>query len=211
MNDWQVEQGSPEWFKARCGRVTASRISDVIAKGKGTTRNSYRDQLVAEILTGEIADTYQSDAMKWGIEQEQFARAAYEIHAGVMVDKTGGRSHPRLRSGASPDGVVDPDGLLEIKCPNSATHVGYLAGREVPAKYRAQMLWQLACYPERKWCDFVSFDARLPEGSRLFVARLMRDDEWIANTETEVEKFLAEVDAMVEQIKSSTSNRNETQ
>ena len=196
-----MEQGSPEWFASRLGRVTASRIADVLSRGKGVTRDAYMDQLVAEILTGEVADTYQNEAMTRGIEQEPFARAAYEAHAGVLVDKTGGASHPRLRSGASPDGIVGDDGLLEIKCPNSSTHVRWMLDGDVPAKHRPQMLWQLACYPGRKWCDFASFDARMPEGSRVFVARLQRDDQWISAAEVEVERFLAEVDARVAQIR----------
>lgn len=195
------EQGSPAWHASRVGRVTASRISDVLAKGKGSapskTRLSYRDQLVAERLTGDYLPSYQSEAMTRGIEQEPFARAAYEAARGVLVDRTGGRPHPWLMAGASPDGEVGYDGLLEIKCPNTATHIGWLVEGVVPAEHRPQMLWQLACYPERKWCDFVSFDVRLPASSRLLIVRLDRDDEWIANAETEVAKFLAEVDEIV--------------
>lgn len=195
------EQGSSEWHASRVGRVTASRIADVLAKGKGNapskTRQSYRDQLVAERLTGAYLPSYQSEAMTRGIEQEPFARAAYEAARGVMVDRTGGRSHARLMAGASPDGEVETKGLLEIKCPNTATHIGWLVDGVVPAEHRPQMQWQMACYPEREWCDFVSFDIRLPASSRLFIARLERDNEWIANAEAEVEKFLAEVDEIV--------------
>lgn len=190
-----------ERFAKRGGRVIASRISDVLSKGKGEaeskTRAAYRDELVAEILTGTIAESYQSEAMTRGIEEERFARAAYELHAGVFVDKQPGRSHPRLRAGASADGEVGADGILEIKCPHSKTHVAWIGAGGVPPEHRPQMLWQLACYPERKWCDFVSFDARMPEGRKLFVVRLERDEAWIGKAEAEVERFLAEVDAMV--------------
>jgi len=200
------EETPEERFAKRGGKVIASRISDVLAKGKGLTRAAYRDELVAEILTGTIAETYQSDAMARGIEEERFARMAYEAHAGVFVDKRPGRSHPRLRSGASADGEVGEEGILEIKCPNSKTHVSWMADDEVPSIHRPQMLWQLACYPERKWCDFVSFDARMPEGRKLFVKRLERDDKWIATAEAEVEKFLAEVDEMVARFTSDQTN-----
>ena len=190
-----------ERFAKRGGKVIASRISDVLSKGKGEaaskTRAAYRDELAAEILTGTIAESYQSEAMARGIEEEAFARMAYEAHAGVFVDKKPGRSHPRLRAGASSDGEVGEDGLLEIKAPHSKTHLAWMNDGVVPAAHRAQMGWQLACYPERKWCDFVSFDARMPEGRKLFVVRLIRDDEWIAKAESEVEKFLAEVDELV--------------
>mgnify|MGYP003557065192 CR=1 FL=1 len=190
-----------ERFSKRGGRVIASRIADVLSKGKGEaeskTRAAYRDELVAEILTGTIAESYQSEAMTRGVEEERFARAAYELHAGVFVEKQPGRSHPRLRSGASADGEVGADGILEIKCPHSKTHVAWMGAGAVPSEHRPQMLWQLACYPERKWCDFVSFDARMPEGRKLFVVRLERDEAWIGKAEAEVERFLAEVDAMV--------------
>lgn len=183
--------------KTGVGKVRAAKISDVLSKGKGKTRAAYRDLLVAERLTGSYLPSYESEAMRLGTEQEPFARAAYEAARGVMVDKPYGVSHPRLYSGASPDGVVGEDGLLEIKCPSTNTHVGWMVDDVVPAEHRPQMLWQLACYPDRKWCDFVSFDVRLPASSRLFIARLMRDDEWIAMAEAEVERFLAEVDEIV--------------
>jgi len=179
------------------GKVRAARISDVLSKGKGKTRAAYRDQLVAERLTGAYLPSYESEAMRWGTEQEPFARAAYEAAKGLLVDKPEGVSHPRLASGASPDGVVGEDGLLEIKCPKTDTHIGWMVDGVVPTEHRPQMLWQLACYPGRKWCDFVSFDVRLPASSRLFIARLMRDDEWIAMAESEVERFLLEVDEIV--------------
>jgi hypothetical protein len=183
---------------AGLGRVRASQISAVLAKGKGETRAALRDQLVAERLTGEFATSYQSEAMRWGSEQEQFARAAYEAAKGVLVDKLPGRSHPRLASGASADGEVGEDGLLELKCPNTATHVGWIADGVVPPEHVPQLQWQFACYPERTWNDFASYDVRMPESSRLWIApRLYRDEKWIAETEKEVEKFLAEVDEMV--------------
>ncbi len=183
------------------GLVRASQISQVLAKGKCKTRAALRDLLVAERMTGEYAPSYESEAMRWGKEQEAFARAAYEAEREVMVDKLPGRSHPTLESGASADGEVGDDGILEIKCPNTATHVGWIFDGCVPPEHIPQIQWQLACYPEREWCDFISFDVRMPEGSRLWIApRVVRDDAWIKATEIEVEKFLAEVSEMVERL-----------
>lgn len=192
------EQRSDDWYASRVGRVTASRIAAVLSGGKGLTRRAYRDQLVAERLTGRYVQSYQSAKMTWGIDTEPAARAYYAQILGKEIEKTGGQSHPRLVAGASPDGLLDPDGLLEIKCPDTVTHVGWMIDGEVPATYFGQMQFQLACYPDRKWNQFISFDPRLPESSRLFIApKLYRDEKWIRNCEAEVVRFLAEVDEMV--------------
>lgn len=196
-----VPQGSPEWLEARAGKVTASRIADVLAKvktGEAAGRRDYRAQLVAEILTGRPQESgFMNDAMRWGTEQEPYARAAYECQAGVLVDQVGMVLHPSIERGAaSPDGLVDPDGLVEIKCPNTATHLDYLLDGTVPAKYQPQMLWQMAC-TGRDWCDFVSFDPRLPEDLQLFVARFHRDQSRIDAMEAEVQVFLVEVEETV--------------
>ena len=192
-----IVQGSEQWFALRLGRVTSSRVADVLSKGKGLTRNAYRDELVAERLSGQpCAPTFESEAMKRGTAEEPFSRSAYEAHAGVLVDECAFVEHPRLFAGASPDGLVGLDGAIEMKNPNSSTHCGYLEGGVVPSKYVPQMMWLMAC-SGRAWVDFVSFDSRLPEPARLFVKRLPRDDAWIKATEAEVEKFLAEVDAIV--------------
>jgi len=199
-------QGSAEWLASRAGRVTASRISDVLAKvktGEAAARRDYRAQIVAEILTGKPQDEgYVNDAMKHGTENEPFARSAYEVSRGILVDQVGLVLHPEIdRAAASPDGLADKDGLLEIKCPKTATHLEYLLAGEVPSKYRPQMLWQMAC-TGRAWCDFVSFDPRLPQDLQLFVVRLQRDDKAIQEMEKEVRKFLEEVDAVIDQLKS---------
>jgi putative phage-type endonuclease len=196
-------QGSAEWLASRAGKVTASRISDVLAKiksGEAAARRDYRAQLVAEILTGKPQeDGFVNDAMKWGTENEPFARAAYEVDRGILVDQVGLVLHPEIdRAAASPDGLADV-GLVEIKCPKTATHLEYLLAGEVPEKYRNQMLWQMAC-TERLWCDFVSFDPRLPQDLQLFVVRLNRDDEAIKKMEAEVRKFLDEVDEVIEKL-----------
>jgi putative phage-type endonuclease len=200
-----VPQGSPAWLEARAGKVTASRIADVLARvktGEAAGRRDYRAQLVAEILTGRPQESgFTNDAMRWGTEQEPYARAAYECHAGVLVDQVGMALHPSIERGAaSPDGLVDPDGLVEIKCPNTATHLDYLLDGTVPAKYQPQMLWQMAC-TGRDWCDFVSFDPRLPEDLQLFVVRFQRDQARIDAMEAEVRAFISEAEETVSRLR----------
>lgn len=197
-------QGSEEWLSSRAGKVTASRIADVMAKiksGEAADRRDYRAQIVAEILTGKPQDGgFLNAEMQWGIDQEPFARAAYEVTSDVMVDQVGLVLHPKIdRAAASPDGLVG-EGLVEIKCPKTATHLQYLIDGVAPKKYQPQMLWQMAC-AERAWCDFVSFDPRLPEQHRLFVVRFQRDDEKIKEMETEVVRFLQEVDDVLERLR----------
>jgi putative phage-type endonuclease len=197
-------QGSAEWLSSRAGKVTASKIADVMAKGKSgeaADRKNYRAQIVAEILTGKPQDSvFMNDAMKWGVENEPFARAAYEVATETMVDQVGLVLHPNMdRAAASPDGLVGKVGLVEIKCPNTATHIEYLLSGQVPSKYRYQMLWQMAC-TERQWCDFTSFDPRLRQDLQLFVVRLIRDDDAIAAIEAEVTKFLSEVDETIQRL-----------
>lgn len=194
----EVIQGEDSWKLARAGRVTASRICDVLAKiksGEAAARRNYKAQIISEILSGQPQEPgFVSAEMKFGTENEPFARAAYEIANDVMVQQVGLVIHPRIeRSAASPDGLVNGDGLLEAKVPNTATHIDYILKGEVPADYQPQILWQMAC-TGREWCDFVSYDPRLPSHLQLFVKRLERDDKRIAEMEKEVEKFLAEVD-----------------
>ena len=158
-----MEQRSEEWFAARIGKVTASRVADVIAKtktGYSTSRDNYMAQLICERMTGQKGESFTNAAMQWGTDQEPFARAAYELKMGVMVDETGLVDHPTIpMAGASPDGLVGEDGLVEIKCPNTATHIDTLLTQTVPAKYITQMQFQMAC-TGRQWCDFVSFDPK---------------------------------------------------
>lgn len=191
-----MEQRSPEWFAARAGKATASKIADIIAKtktGPGASRKNYLAQLVAERLTGVCAEGFTNGAMQWGTDTEPQARAAYSFRADVDVTELAFAEHPTIpMSGASPDGLIGDDGLVEIKCPNTATHIDTLLGRSVPEKYVTQMQWQMAC-TGRQWCDFASYDPRLPENLRLFVARVHRDTALIAELEAEVTKFLAEV------------------
>lgn len=198
-----TEQGSPEWHALRCGKVTASRIADMMAKTKtgwGASRANYKAQLVAERLTGIVAEGYTNAAMEWGKEKEAEARAAYGFSITHPVEVIDFVTHPEIAmSGASPDALVSWDGLVEIKCPNTATHIETLLGGTVPGKYVMQMQWQMAC-TRRAWCDFTSFDPRMPEDMRLFVRRLARDDGQIAEITKEVRAFLAEIDATVAQL-----------
>jgi putative phage-type endonuclease len=200
-----LEQGSPEWLAARVGRVTASRIADVMAKGKGgeaQTRLNYKWQLVAEIMTGQSQeDRFFSQAMAWGVEQEPFARAAYEIQTGGLVENVGLVAHPSIpRCAASPDGLVGLDGLLEIKCPKTPTHLEYMEKWAIPGHYQLQMLWQMAC-TGRQWVDFATFDPRLPEELQLFVMRFPRDQARIDAIEAEVQKFWNEIDEIIETLR----------
>ena len=192
-----IEQRSDQWFAARIGKVTASRVADVLAKtktGYSATRDNYMAQLVCERLTGEKGESFTNAAMQHGTDTEPLARAAYESLKDVLVDEVGFVPHPSIEmAGASPDGLVGDDGLLEIKCPNTATHIETLLSQTVPSKYNTQMQFQMAC-TNRSWCDFVSFDNRLPQELQLFVKRVPRDDVFIKQTEDEIVKFLAELD-----------------
>ena len=199
----EIEQRTEEWFAARLGKVTASRVADVIAKtktGYSASRENYMAQLVVERLTNTKAESYTSAAMMHGVEQEPFARAAYEAAQGVMVEEVGFVPHPTIEwAGASPDGLVGDDGCVEIKCPNTATMIETLLSQKVPGKYITQMQFQMAC-TGRKWCDYVSFDPRMPAKAQMFVRRVDRDDEYIAEIEAEIVKFLAEVESQVQKL-----------
>lgn len=198
------DQRTAEWFAARLGKATASKIADVVAKtksGYAATRKNYAAQLVAERLTGVPAETFTSPAMQWGTDTETEARDAYRQHTLHEVRECGFIDHPAIAmSGASPDGLIGDDGLLELKCPNTSTHIETLLGKSAPSKYVHQMMWQMAC-TGRAWCDFVSYDPRLPDSMRLLVVRLDRDDAMIAELEAEVTAFLNEVDETVQALK----------
>ena len=205
-----IEQRTEEWFQQRLGKVTASRISDVIAKtktGVSTSRQNYLIQLVSERLTGKKGDSFVNQAMLDGIERESAARALYMLNKDVSVTEVGFFDHPVIKnSGASPDGAVNAEekgkyaGLIEIKCPIETTHTNTLMSKSVPSKYVPQMQWQLACTGAR-WVDFVSFNPNFPAELQIFVARVDRDDSYIAELEAEVIKFLDEVDATILKLK----------
>lgn len=191
-----VEQGTPEWLALRAGKVTASRVADVIAKtktGYGASRANYMAELIAERLTGETAEKFTNAAMQWGTDKEPEARDLYAFMTDAEVEQVGFVEHPSLNDcGASPDGLVGEDGLVEIKCPNTATHIDTLIGQAVPAKYVTQMQWQMAC-TGRQWCDFVSYDPRLPESMRIFIKRVERDQSAIDDMSAEIIVFMVEL------------------
>ena len=201
-----MEQRTDEWYAARLGKVTASRVADVIAKtksGPSASRGNYMAELVCERLTGSVGATYSSPAMEWGTAQEPNARAAYEAAGGVLVEEVGFVPHPTIEAaGASPDGLVNDDGLVEIKCPNTATHIETLLSGKVPERYVTQMQWQMAC-TGRQWCDYVSYDPRLPERMRLFISRVPRNPAAITAMETEVLLFLQELDQKIKDLETN--------
>ena len=200
MTIHMMEQRSPEWFAHRLGRVTASRIADVMAQtksGPGAARKNYLADLVAERLTGEAREGFSNAAMQWGTDMEPQARAAYEFLHDASVTEVGFIDHPTLSmAGCSPDGLVGENGMVEIKCPNTATHIDTLLSGNIEGKYLKQMQFQMQC-AGRHWCDFVSFDPRLPAEMQLFVKRIPRDPALIVEIEAEVSAFLVEVDETV--------------
>jgi putative phage-type endonuclease len=193
-----MNQLSPEWFDERRGKVTASRVADLMAKtksGYGASRANYLAELVAERLTGQTAESYTNAAMAWGQEHEQQARDAYEFYTGTTVEPAQFVLHPTIKDfGASPDGLIGEDGLLEVKCPNTATHIDTLIHGTV--KYETQMQSQMAC-TGRQYVDFVSFDPRLPEHLKVFTRRVPRSPEAISEIEREVVKFLEELNLKI--------------
>ena len=198
-----MEQRTDEWHKARLGKVTASRISDVMAMSKSgvaATRQNYEAQLIAERLSGQPTPLYSNAAMQWGTDQEPHARSAYSFIADSDVEEIGFVEHPSISmSGASPDGLIGSDGLIEIKCPNTATHLRFLEDEKIDKRYRYQMNWQMAC-TGREWCDFVSYDPRLPDRFGIKILRIMRDDELIKDIEYEVGIFLAGIDDKIREL-----------
>lgn len=191
-----IEQGTSEWFSARLGKVTASRIADVMARtksGYSASRTNYMMELLCQRLTGNREEGYTNAAMQRGIDLEPLARSAYEVFSGKAVMETGFIVHPKYSDiGASPDGLVGDDGLIEIKCPNTAQHVACLQKGEPDSKYWWQMQCQMAC-TDRLWCDFVSFDDRMPEQLQLFVCRVDRDEQALDTMLTECLEFLGEL------------------
>jgi len=198
-----ITQGSDEWFQARLGKATASRIKDVIAKtksGPAATRANYLTELVIERITGVKEEGFTNGFMAWGTDQEPEARRRYESEKGILVQEIGFVDHPTIpMSGASPDGLVGSEGILEIKCPSTKTHIETLLADTIPPQYVAQVQWQMAC-TQRAWCDFVSFDPRMPENAQFFCVRVNADFDYIKTLEEEVVKFLAEVEETIKQL-----------
>ena len=198
-----MDQRTTEWMAARLGKVTASRVADVLAKtksGYSASRQNYMAQLICERLTGKQAEAFINTAMQRGTELEPIARSEYEIRNDVMVFETGLVIHPELSDfGASPDGLVGDVGLIEIKCPNTWTHIETIKTGEPKREYIIQMQSQMAC-TGRKWCDFVSFDDRLPDNLAYFETRIHRDDKFIGEMLAEISIFLSELESTIQQI-----------
>jgi len=203
-------QRSSDWFKVRWGRATASRFSDVLAVGRNgqplASRKNYLSELVIERLTEPPTEDngYKSPAMEWGIVYEPVARLEYEMSTGNQIVEAFFEKHPRLEAGASPDGYVGEEGLIEIKCPNSATHLETLRTRAIPKQYMAQIQGQL-WITGRKWCDFVSYDPRFPDNAQMFIKRVNRDSKFIKELERGINKFLKEVESEVKQVRRFTN------
>ena len=198
----EIIQGTEEWKMLRLGKVTASRVKDIVATtktGYSTSRDKYMTQLLLERLTNTVAESYTNDAMSWGTEQEPFARAAYEAKMGVLVDQVAFVNHPTIEmAGASPDGLVG-EGLVELKCPMSHTHLESILGG-IDDQYKTQVQFQMAC-TGAKWTDLCSFDPRFPAELQLVIKRFERDDAYIATLEKEVIKFLGELDDKLNKVK----------
>jgi len=210
MSLLQVKQHTPEWLEVRHGNCTASRVKDAMSflkkgekrGGSSEARNKYLVELLTEKLTGYAVEHCVTPPMEWGIEQERYARATYEVVQGVDVDLVGIYSHPTIEGFlASPDGAVGDDGLVEFKCPNSTTHIAWMLAGVVPKEHLPQLEAQLSC-SERKWVDFMSFDPRLPRRYQRFIKRHYRDDAEIAKIDAGVVSFLADRDALIARLDS---------
>jgi putative phage-type endonuclease len=199
----EIEQLSEAWFAARRGKVTASRLADVTAKtrsGWGASRANYAAELIAERLTGVTVERFRNAAMQHGVDTEPEARNAYSVMHDQEVIEIGFIDHPEIAmTGASPDGLCSDRGMVEIKCPQTATHIETLRGGSIAERYVLQMQWQMAC-AERDWCDFVSYDPRMPASMSLFVKRVKRNDQQIAVLANAIKNFLAEIDATVNEL-----------
>tara|TARA_R110002153_G_C13081115_1_gene474384 strand:- start:15 stop:638 length:624 start_codon:yes stop_codon:yes gene_type:complete len=204
-----MEQRSKEWFQARLSKVTASNIDNVIVKvknGESTYKRKYRMQLITEALTNKNVPVFVNDAMRWGTDHEDEARDLYIDKKGLLkgedVTELGFVDHPTVNmSGASPDGLVGLNGLIEIKCPTPTTHTELLMTRNIPKKWIYQMQWQMACMPEREWCDFVCYHPHFDGEQKMLIIRVERDGDLITRLERDVQDFVTEVQDSVKFIK----------
>ena len=203
--DNELEQRTDEWFEARLGMVTASRISEVVGKTSSgsysSSRANYMTDLILEKLTGKQVEKFSSQAMEWGTEKENDALNVYGFHSSNNVNLCGFIRHNEIEgAGASPDGLVGEEGLVEIKCPNSATHLKTLLNGKIAKKYLLQMQFQMAC-TGRKWCDFVSYDPRFEGNMTIFIKKVDRDDKLIDGLNKEVLLFINEMDEKIKKLK----------
>ncbi|GAG34018.1 unnamed protein product, partial [marine sediment metagenome] len=200
----QIEQGSPEWFQMRCGKLTASKLALAVTRTKGgwcASRENVMVEIACERLTGRPTESFTSMAMQWGKDTEPLARMAYSFETGHEVKEVAFVDHPDIEwSGASPDGVIKKgNGLVEIKCPNSATHLKTLTGGAIPKKYLFQMAWQMAC-TGAAWCDYASYDPRMPDNLQLHITRVPLDEDLVSQLEQDAKEFLSEVDVIVHKL-----------
>ena len=199
-----IEQGTPEWHQIRLGKVSASRMAELLAKTKtgafAASRAKYMAQLLCERMTGEPTEFFTSQAMQRGVDVEPVARAAYEAENLTSVEQVAWVEHPTIPfSGCSPDGLVGEHGLIEIKCKEIHNHLDSILNDRIDPDHQTQMMWQMAC-TGRKWCDYVCFDDRAPEGLQLFIKRLERNDELIQKMEDEVRTFLKDLESMIQKL-----------
>ena len=198
-----MEQGTDEWKQIRLGKISASRMGDLLATtrtGTAASRAKYMAQLVCERMTGVLTEFKVTKPMERGTELEPIARAAYEVETSQMIDQIAWVDHPKIeKAGCSPDGLVGEDGLVEIKCKETHNHFETILKDEIDSDHEKQMLWQMAC-TGRAWCDFVSFDPRMPDHLKLFIQRFNRDDLRIKEIEDQVRVFIAEIDQKVDDL-----------
>ena len=194
------EQGSDAWHKIRLGKITASRVKDVLTKGRGTspskTAESYMMELIAEILTGNSKPFFENDEMRWGTETEPQARAMYAVNNDFVDVKEVAFVEHNEQVGISPDGLIGDDGLLEIKCPNTTTQLKRALSDDYSADYKAQIQMQL-WVTEREWCDFLSFDPRLECGAGYLQQRVFRDEEYIEEMKVKVYAFVEKMNELI--------------
>lgn len=210
-----IEQGSPEWMFLRIGKIGGSRVADVLTEGRGgaesLTKRKYKNELIRERLTGRKLDTYKTPAMQRGIDLEPMARAWYEVKYNTFVDQVAIVLHPTIEGGqCSPDGIVEStNSLIEIKIPNPENHLdNILTGGKQLEQYYDQVQWQLACMPEKEFCDLVSYDPEMPDHLQGFVKRIYRDDEYINNMQNAVIAFLSEIETIVNNLKEIQNGNN---
>ncbi len=203
----EMEQRTAEWFQARLGKVTASNVYNVLSKtAKGLPTSKYEDyktKLMTERLIEEISQSYTTPAMQWGIAYEENALREYEFIYDAEVTRCGFIPHPKMKmAGASPDGLIGEDGLIEVKCPQSTTHLRFFMYDEIKPEYIAQMQFQMAC-TGRKWCDFISYNPNFvgkSTGLRMKVKRVLRDEKHIEEINKAVEIFLGEIEQEMQKI-----------
>lgn len=210
-----IAQGSPEWMALRIGKIGGSRVTDLLTEGRSgnesLTRRKYKNELIREKLTGKKLDTYKTPAMQRGIDLEPMARAWYEVHYNTFVDQVAIVLHPTIEGAqCSPDGIVEAtNSLIEIKIPNPENHLdNLLTGGKQLEQYYDQVQWQLACMPEKEFCDLISYDPEMPDHLQGFVKRIYRDDEYINNMQNAVIAFLSEIETIVINLKENKNGNN---